>query len=93
MGSSDEGPIAVDGNRVTLVEVAAIVGADWSSGWEACVFSSVLDRSSAFDPGFAVFIGPVNCLSPDDGASLVVLFDGKEDISRGVDGVRNSDCG
>ena len=71
----------------------AVAGDDRDNALNPCVVSSVLDGSLAFVcavPGVSESPKP---LSAGDCASCIILLEGNENISRGVDEAGRSDCG
>ena len=68
-----------------------MVGDDESAEPEVCVFCSVFDVSTVSDRIFPGSNDSAVCLSAVDRASLTLLFEGNDDISRGVDEVWRSD--
>lgn len=83
--------MAVDCSRVNTVGAAGVVGDIGGSALDVCVVSFLLDRSSAFDCALPLSVESANCLFAADCASVMLLFKGNEDISRGVDEVGRSD--
>ena len=69
-----------------------VAGGDEANALSLSALSSVLDGSAAFDWALPASKESAACPPAGSCTSLILLLEGNEDISRGVDEVGTSDC-